>query len=151
MTLHVREVEAGDSQLLGRLVDLYLHDFSEFDGRDLQADGSYHYRWLKAYETEGDRRAYLFFVESFPAGFALIRLTDPIELADFFVVRKYRRSGIGTLAARDVIGRHPGHWAVNEVSNNSSATSFRRRSIPVAFHEYQGADGHMEQTFTVNR
>jgi predicted acetyltransferase len=74
-----------------------------------------------------------------------------VRQAEFFVVRKYRRRGIGTLAARYAIGRYPGRWAISEILNNPSATSFWRRAIPVAFHEPQRADGHMEQTFTVTR
>ncbi|MHA7985632.1 GNAT family N-acetyltransferase [Rathayibacter sp. CAU 1779] len=133
---------------MGRLVDFYLHDFSEFDGRDVQADGSYHYEWLDAYWTDADRKAYLFDVDEHPAGFALVRLIDPLEMAEFFMLRKYRRSGIGTAAARDVIARHPGPWIITQVPGNEASMSFWRRAIPVPFEERRHADGHVEQRFT---
>lgn len=148
MNLIVREAAAGDRELLARLIDLYLYDFSEFDGRDLEADGSYHYSWLDAYWSEDGRKAYLFDVDRHPAGFALVRLTDPAELAEFFVLRKYRRCGIGTAAARDVIARHPGRWVITEIASNESATAFWRRAIPVAFDERRLVGGSVQQRFT---
>jgi len=147
----VRAATSDDRELLGRLVDFYFHDFSEFDGRDVEADGSYHYPWLDAYWTDADRRAYLFDVEGHPAGFALVRLTDPIELAEFFVLRKYRRAGVGLAAAREVIARHPGQWLIGQIPGNEPATAFWRRAIPVPFEERGLADGHVEQRFTTAR
>lgn len=151
VTLLVRDATPGDCDLLGRLVDFYFHDFSEFDGRDVEADGSYHYAWLDAYWTDAGRKAYLFEVDGHPAGFALVRLTDPIELAEFFMLRKYRRSGLGTVAAREVIARHSGQWVISQISSNKSATAFWRRAIPAPFDERQLSDGHIEQHFTTGR
>lgn len=151
MTLVVREAVSDDRLLMGRLVDFYFHDFSEFDGRDVEPDGSYHYPWLDAYWTDSDRKAYLFDVDGHPAGFALVRLTDPIELAEFFILRKYRRTGVGTAAAREAIARHPGRWIVSQVPSNEPATAFWRHAIPVPFEEHRLPDGHVEQHFTTAR
>lgn len=90
-------------------------------------------------------------VDGRPAGFALVRLTDPTELAEFFVLRKYRRGGIGTAAAREVIARHPGRWAVGQIAANAPATAFWRRAIPVGFEERRSSDGHVEQSFETTR
>ena len=149
MSLEVHEVTADDSEVLERLIDFYFYDFSEFDGRDVEADGSYHYQWLNAYWTDGDRKAYLLKVDGQLAGFALVRLIAPTEMAEFFVMRKYRRAGMGTAAARDVIARHPGPWLVSQVANNKPATEFWRRAIPVPFTQRELPDGHIEQRFTV--
>lgn len=149
MNAIVRVATLDDRQLLDRLLDLYLHDFSEFDGRELAADGSYHYRWLDAYWSDKDRVAYLVHVDDHPAGFALVRLTDPIEMAEFFVLRKYRRAGIGSLVARQVIGAHPGRWRIEQVERNTAATAFWRRAIPTAFEEHTRDDGHVEQRFMI--
>jgi len=51
------------------------------------------------------RKMYLFTVDR-PTGFALVRL-DLIEMAEFFVLRKYRNGGTGTAVAHKVIARHP--------------------------------------------
>lgn len=149
--LEVHEATPADREVLERLIGFYFYDFSEFDGRDVQADGSYHYQWLDAYQTDADRRAYLFRVDGQFAGFALVRLIDPIEIAEFFVLRKYRRGGTGTAAARQVIARHPGRWLISQIPNNKPATSFWRRAIPVPFTQHELANGHVEQRFTVTR
>jgi predicted acetyltransferase len=69
------------------------------------------------------------------AGCALVRLGDPHRMAEFFVVRTYRRTGVGTAAARDVFGRHPGPWVVRVLPANDGAESFRARAIPVGSGE----------------
>lgn len=147
----MRDATPRDRSLLGRLVDYYFHDFSEFDGRDVEADGSYHYAWLEAYWIDADRKAYLFEVDGHPAGFALVKLTDPIDLAEFFILRKYRRRGLGTVAAREVIARHSGQWVISQISSNKLATAFWRRAIPAPFEERQLSNGHIEQRFTTAR
>ena len=147
VTLAVREADAVDRELLARLVDFYFHDFSEFDGREVGSDGSYHYEWLEAYWSDADRKAYVFRVDGHPAGFALVRLTDPIELAEFFILRKYRRGGFGTVPARQVIARHPGRWVISQIASNVPATTFWRSAIPAPFEERELPDGHVEQTF----
>ena len=109
------------------------------------------YPWLDAYWTDSDRKAYLFDVDGHPAGFALVRLTDPIELAEFFILRKYRRTGVGTAAAREAIARHAGRWIVTQIPSNEPATAFWRHAIPVSFEEHRLPDGHVEQHFTTAR
>src|SRR2546428_3149200 len=45
--------------VLRRLVELYLYDFSEFDGADVGPHGEYGYRYLDHYWTDPDRHAFL--------------------------------------------------------------------------------------------
>ncbi|UJP41332.1 GNAT family N-acetyltransferase [Cellulomonas palmilytica] len=147
MTVTVREASPADRALVGRLLDLCLHEFSEFDGLDIGWDGSYAYPWLEAYWVDHDRQAYVFDVEGHPAGFALVRLTKPVELAEFFVLRKYRRQGVGTDAAGQVIARHPGRWVISQAGANARATAFWRRAVPSPFVERREADGRVVRTF----
>jgi predicted acetyltransferase len=69
----VEVVRAGidDAAVLRRLLELYQHDFSEFDGRELNAHGEYGYRYLDYYWTEPERHALLFSADGHLAGFAL--------------------------------------------------------------------------------
>ncbi|HWD63231.1 MAG TPA: GNAT family N-acetyltransferase [Humibacter sp.] len=148
MAVTVSPSADGDRDLIERLMQLYLHDFSQFDERELGEDGRFAYPWLDAYWSDRDRRAYLFRVDDHPAGFALVRLTDPIEMAEFFVVRKYRRSGVGASAARQVFAHHPGEWSVSEIARNFPAVAFWHAVIPGPFDERTHTDGAIEQRFT---
>jgi predicted acetyltransferase len=50
-------------------------------------------------------------------------------MAEFFVVRGYRRRGIGTAIAHDVWRRFPGPWEVRVMQANHSALHFWERAI----------------------
>jgi predicted acetyltransferase len=146
----VELIEAGlpDKAVLRNLLELYLHDFSEFDGGDVDAHGLYGYRYLDHYWTEPDRRPFLVLVDGRYAGFALLRVGDPHDVAEFFVLRKYRRCGVGTAVARDLFARFPGRWQVRQMTTNPSATTFWRHIIPVPFEEELGYH-ELVQRFTI--
>src|SRR4051794_29927930 len=112
MVVEVVDARESDRSVLRRLVELYRYDFSEFDDADVDDHGEFGYRYLDNYWTEPDRHPYLIRCDARWAGFALVRSGDPNDMAGFFIMRKYRRSGVGRGAARDVLGRFPGRWTV---------------------------------------
>lgn len=130
-------VPAGESAkpVLRRLLELYSYDFSEFDGRDLDGHGEYGYRYFDHYWTEPDRHAFLVRVESRWAGFVLVRTGDVSDIAEFFILRKYRRRRIGLDVARQIFSRFPGLWQTRQIAENIAATRFWRTAIPVEFAE----------------
>lgn len=151
MSVHVSLATEGDKPLVRRLLELNAHDFSEFDGRDLGPHAEYGYPFLDHYWAEPEqRRAYLIRVEGQVAGCALVRLGEAHSMAEFFVVRKYRRSGVGTIAARQVFGLHGGPWSVHEVPGHDAAVAFWRRAIPTEYSEQVDEDG-TTQTFVIAR
>ncbi|MGO2313801.1 GNAT family N-acetyltransferase [Brachybacterium tyrofermentans] len=143
-----RAVEA-DHELLARLLQLYLYDFSDHAGYDVDERGEFHYAWLEEYWRASDRHAFLIRVGGHPAGFALVRSGNPSRMAEFFVLRKHRRTGVGTQAARTILEAFPGPWSITQLATNAPATRFWRRAIPVHFDEVVHPDGHVEQTFTI--
>lgn len=133
-----------------RLLELNAHDFSEFDGRDVSEHGEFGYRYLDHYWSEPeDRRALLIRCDNTIAGVALVRRGAPHEVAEFFILRKFRRRGVGLQAARDVLRTWLGEWETHEVPNNEGAVSFWRRAIPVAYVEAVDESG-TTQRFTMN-
>ena len=134
MSVEVLEAGERDRSVLRRLLELYRYDFSEFDGADVGPHGEFGYRYLDHYWTDESRRPFLFKVDGAWAGFALVRVGDPNDIAEFFVLRKYRRTGVGGQAAADVLRRFPGRWTVRQQLTNPDATAFWRSVIecPVA-------------------
>ena len=66
-----------------------------------------------------------------PAGFAFvcadkthIPLEIDFELLDFYIAPKYRRQGIGTLAARQLFDSRRGVWQLFELAKNAPALEF---------------------------
>ncbi|KHL05682.1 GNAT family N-acetyltransferase [Sinomonas humi] len=149
MELEVIPAEPEQRSLLRQLLELYRYDISELDQSDVNDDGFYGYRWLEFYWTESERHPFLFRVDGHPAGFALVRTGKVTEMAEFFVLRKYRGQGIGTGAARALFSRFPGKWLVSQVPGNDAATRFWRATIPGPFHEQRLDNGQIRQTFDV--
>jgi predicted acetyltransferase len=120
------------------LFQLYVHDFSEFwagmDRGELQDDGRFpDYPGLGRYWNEPQRSAWLIRVDGHLAGFALLSASSHSgapadhDIAEFFVVRKHRRGGVGLAAARQLIARRPGRWEIAVVRANVGAQAFWRR------------------------
>jgi predicted acetyltransferase len=51
------------------------------------------------------------------------------DMAEFFVIRRYRRRGIGTAIAHQVWKQRPGRWEVRVMQSNPSAYLFWERAI----------------------
>jgi predicted acetyltransferase len=148
--VRVRVASEADKPVLRNLMELYQHDFSEFDHRDVDAHGLYGYPYLDHYWVEPDRRPFLIDVEGRWAGFALVRLGPPIDMSEFFVMRRFRRSGVGREAAGQIFKMLPGRWQVRQLAQNPSATGFWRSVIPVDFTEVDGEEGPVQQ-FAIDR
>ncbi len=142
----VHEAAYADKSTLRNLLELYKYDFSEFDPEDdLNENGLYEYMYLDHYWTEEGRHPFLFRVGGKLAGFALVRRLDmqdevPVyEMAEFFILKKYRRSGAGQQAAFELFDRLPGKWKVAEMETNVPAQRFWRKVIE------QYTDGQFEE------
>lgn len=69
------------------------------------------------------------------AGFALVRAESPFDMSEFFVMRKYRRQGVGRAAAVELFRRFSGPWQVRQQRTNPGATEFWRTAIPYDYEE----------------
>jgi predicted acetyltransferase len=121
-----------DAALLSNLLELYIHDLSTaFPDIELGADGRFGYRRLPLYWSEPERFAFLIRCDGRIAGFVLAMRGSPVtadpevlDVAEFFVLRRYRRSGVGRRAAFLLWNRLPGTWTVRVSQGNPSALSF---------------------------
>ena len=121
--------------VLARLFELYVYDFSEYTGADVHASGSYEVA-EDDYWNDAFPHRYIAMVDGKIAGFALVRRGSPLDddaeasyVEEFFVLRKYRRRGVGAALARDVFARFPGRWQVAVLRNNLPAQAFWRATI----------------------
>ena len=141
----VADMEIGLSASCGEL--LQGHAALRFEA-DVDQHGEYGYRYLDHYWSEAGRHPFLLQVEGRWAGFALVREIPPYDMAEFFVMRKYRRAGAGRWMAGQVFGRFPGRWQVRQQLSNGAATAFWRTAIPVEFAERTTGE-EVIQEFTV--
>lgn len=143
--IELLQVAQPDKIVIRSLMQLYLYDFSEFTGSNVNHHGFFDYPYLDHYWTEPGRYPFLIKVNDHAAGFALVRKEiNEIGLAvnimaEFFVLRKYRRKKVGKKAAFLVFDRFPGKWRVSEIVENVPAQMFWRKIIS----EY--TNGHYDE------
>jgi len=134
MNIQLRTPDRSDRSVIRRMMELYLHDFSEFDDSDLDEHGHYGYGDLDYFWFEPTHAAFLVTVDDKLAGFALVDNEVVIDgnersLCEFFVLRKYRRKGVGRQVACQVFDRLPAMWEVRVVEQNAPAQAFWRSVI----------------------
>ncbi|USB31587.1 GNAT family N-acetyltransferase [Paenibacillus sp. YPG26] len=122
---------------LRNLMQFYIYDFSGYLGFDIDEEtGSYppYPNFDKYWEGNDSYIPYLFKVGSCTAGFALIEALNGKRSADsymteFFVLKKYRRQGVGRSAAIQLFEKYRGRWLVSQLSSNVPAQIFWRTII----------------------
>lgn len=131
---------AADATLLGNLLELYAHDLSDVFEVVLGPDGRFGYPRLSLYWSEPDRRfAFIIRAEGQIAGFVLATRGSPatedpevLDVAEFFVLRRYRRRGVGQRAALLLWRRLPGRWTVRVAEENRGGLAFWGDVLAVA-------------------
>lgn len=133
--MEISLVKKEQKEILARLLELYQYDFSEFDAMDVDERGMYGYPYLDYYWTEENRYAYFIKINNKLAGFAMVcghcyvsDDTDTLFMAEFFVMKKYRKQGVGKEAACEVLKMHPGKWELTVHPNNPGALVFWKKT-----------------------
>jgi predicted acetyltransferase len=137
MQLQLTEIGETQRRVLERLAQLYMYDFAEHAHGDVTEEGLYPYIDFDDFFARTERRSYLIRVDGKIAGFALAyrgeAFRDPTEsvwwMDEFFVMRKFRRRGIGERVATQLFEELGGTWEVGQVQTNADARAFWRRVI----------------------
>jgi predicted acetyltransferase len=136
LTLEVTPASPEQKPILANLLELYAHDFSELLELKLDTEGRFGYKDLPAYWEEQNRYPFLIKVDGDWAGFVFVRKGSQItgeenvwDMAEFFVLRGYRRTGIGRRVALQIWNRFPGSWEVRVMEQNRSAKDFWGRAV----------------------
>ncbi len=136
VTLEAATLE--DRELLSNLLELYIHDLSDvFPNIEIGANGRFGYDRLELYWSEPERRfPFLIRFNGCVAGFVLATRGSPatddpnvLDIAEFFVIRRHRRSKVGQKAATLLWNRLPGKWIVRVSEGNVGAIPFWTRVI----------------------
>ena len=122
------------------LFQLYMHDFSEFAETgtlhgEVASDGRFAHGALDVCWREEGWFPLLIRADRRLAGFALVSpwsaLDRPLDwsVAEFFVLRKYRRARVGMRAGKLIFEWFPGRWEVPVASYNRPALPFWRKTV----------------------
>jgi predicted acetyltransferase len=135
MTPALIPATTGDRPVIDRLIQLYLYDMASDRPWPIGPDGRYAYDFLDAFWDE----PYLFHADGQIAGFALVIRHCPITttapcwfMAEYFILRSFRRQSLGATMLQAILPRHPGRWHIANQTENASADAFWSRTIPSA-------------------
>jgi predicted acetyltransferase len=141
-----------DRDWLSNVYPFYLHDLSEFDDDyyRLRNDGRWEPDHLPSWLADDTDYPFIMRTPHGRAGFALVNTAPSphimpgadYRLSEFFVLRAFRRAGVGRRAAFALFDRFPGIWEIRELPRNGAAIAFWRATI----RKYAG--GRYEETMT---
>jgi predicted acetyltransferase len=130
MLLTIQQARAEDYPALEQLLELYQYDLSDIWLQDLDAQGRYGFDLTRHRRAQGSR-AYIAREGTQYVGFALtapaiVTRTEGTWMEQFFILKRYRRSGAGRLLARHVLADNPGPWELGQMPGNAVAYAFWR-------------------------
>ena len=147
MKIELSPVQKEEKEILRNLLEKYLYEFSQYDGAEINELGLYGYDYLDCYWTEENRWAFFICSDGKLAGFAMVNdypeasgVKTDYAMAEFFVLMKYRRHGVGKHAAFALFDRFPGSWQLKRHPKNTAGVLFWDRIIS----EYTHGDFRME-------
>lgn len=130
----LRLVEASDENagVLAQLQQLYLHDVSEFAGFEPDEDAKF---CPSFFALEENQQTHLVLLRGTPAGFVCLKSKPASDeemeytLLHLFIVRCYRRLGIGEEVSRMLFDQFRGTWEVRVLELNEVGSVFMRQVL----------------------
>lgn len=136
MNIIIEPILLEQKSVFVQMMELYLYDFSEFSDDDINEYGYFGYSHIDDYWNKKGGYPFFIRVDGKLAGLVLVRscceyinLPGPHNIAEFFVMKKYRRKGVGKAAAVKVFDMFPGGWEVSQWSNNLPARKFWEKVV----------------------
>jgi len=136
MNIEIIKATLDQKPILANLLELYSYDFTKFCNFNIGDDGFYGYKYLSLYWTDSNRWPYLIYCDNKISGFVLVKKCSPgsddttvWDIAEFFIMRKYKRQGLGTAVATQIWQQFKGAWQVRVLLENKIAYQFWLQTI----------------------
>lgn len=118
INIEICDTNSEHKKTITNLLQLYFYDTSIEDACDVEENGifSYSEEYLFRYWNKPDWDAHLIRVNGQIAGFVFISpsdvLADAQELADLFILKRYRRMGVASKVALHFLAERKRTWTV---------------------------------------
>ena len=136
MKFDLVKVEEQDKNIIYNLMQLYTYELSFFEDETtnftMLDSGLYVLnKYVERYWQEESRHPYILKCNNKLAGFVLQRFNEQNmnEIAEFFVINKYRKIGAGTFMANKMFDLYKGKWEIRTLIKNEKAQKFWRNTI----------------------
>jgi predicted acetyltransferase len=145
--VQIINVDYAKKEILKNLMTLYLHDLSEFSNEINinQESGLFEFDVFDLFFEKEGLTPFFIVHEKNVIGFILLQ-SGPYsnqEFADyvlnsFFILKKYRRRGLGREACREFFNKFPGRYAIGQLLNNKPAILYWKniyKTFNIDFYE----------------
>ncbi|MCI8668988.1 MAG: GNAT family N-acetyltransferase [Lachnospiraceae bacterium] len=136
MNITIEPILIEQKSVFVQMMELYNYDFSEFSDNDINEFGYFGYSHIDDYWNEEGRYPFFIRVDGKLAGLVLVRscceysqLSNPHNIAEFFIMKKYRKQGVGKNVAMKIFDMFPGGWEISQWTTNLPAQNFWRKVI----------------------
>ena len=115
------------------MLELYQYELSDIWPQDTDTEAKYGYNLDRQKQAERFH-AYVALENTQYIGFALVAPAivtrkEGSWMEQFFILKRFRRSGVGRTLALHVFKSHPGPWEVGQLPSNLPAQAFWRKVI----------------------
>jgi len=117
-------------KLLFQFVQISEYEMSDIISTDVDDSGNYAYPFFEEYFLDSSRAVYFAEVDSHYAGMAMVNHYSRLNnqntncIAEFIILKKYRRKGIGRYFSNWIFEKHLGNWEVFIHESNKIAQQF---------------------------
>lgn len=140
MDLSITPADRRHLPIVQNLARFYIYDMSEFMGWRCPESGLF--GGCDEFFEDWQRNVNHPFViraRGELAGFAGVKAMQVDNVAghciqEFFMLRKFRRQGLGKRAAEDIFSRFPGAWHIEQLAMNAPAQAFWRAVVSAYTH-----------------
>lgn len=129
--IELLQTTADQAELIRNLYQFYAYESSDWEAEDVEVDGCFyiHEEHLARYWQSPGWSASLVLVDGFIAGFVLIERSElpgleANELADLFILKRYRRQGIGKAVAQQLLCSGSGDWLMRCYAHDPAGVAF---------------------------
>ncbi len=133
MVLELRKAQPHDFPALQQMLELYQYELSDIWPQVADSEAKYGYKLER--HIQGERfHAHVAMEGTQYVGFALVApaIVTRMEgnwMEQFFILKRFRRSGAGYALAKHVLEFHSGAWEVGQMPANLAAQTFWRHVI----------------------
>lgn len=147
MKIHLQKVTSAERQILWNLLQYMIFETSPYGSNEINSDGTFNYKYFDKYFTDDDRVAFLIRDErNSLLGFVMInqylqKSGSGHAIAEFMILPRFRRQGIGRAVAKQCFALFPGNWEVQPAPGSKTAHNFWEKVINEVAEDKRLVDG----------
>lgn len=135
MKVYLQKVTKDERQILWNLLQFMIFETSSYSNNDINPDGTFSYKYFDKYFSDNSRAAFLIRGEQNELlGFVMVnqylqRVKNGHAIAEFMILPRFRRRGIGRTAAKQCFSLFLGNWEIQPAPGSESAYKFWKNVI----------------------